>query len=75
MFQERETVREQVSGGEIRSAYSTDWATCFWSSARWYGRQPSSSGAILSMSARFRRLPTDIYIAVKHQNALTSDAA
>lgn len=30
--------------------------TCFWLSTRWWGRHPSSNGAILSMSIRFRRL-------------------
>lgn len=34
----------------------TGHPTCFWVSARWWGRHPSSNGAILSMSLRFRRL-------------------
>lgn len=41
---------------DLRDIRGVTQATCLWVSARWYGMAPSSSGAILSMSAWFRRL-------------------
>lgn len=41
---------------DVRCVWGVNQGTCLWASARWYGMAPSSSGAILSMSAWFSRL-------------------
>lgn len=41
---------------DARCIRGVNQATCRWASPWWYGMAPSSSGAILSMSARFSRL-------------------
>lgn len=43
---------------DVRCIRGVNQATCLWASAWWYGMASSSSGAILSMSARFSRLNT-----------------
>lgn len=45
-------------GEDVRCISGVNQGTCLWASARWYGMAPSSSGAILSMSAWFSRLNT-----------------
>lgn len=41
---------------DARCIRGVNQPTCRWASPWWYGMAPSSSGAILSMSARFSRL-------------------